>query len=95
MDGARRPAASSRSGLRICLVAQLISILLLAFLPFGFDQPSRLGLDFEHFLLLLGLYACALLPGLVLAGVKKQWPWIWVQLFGPLIGGAALAMGSL
>lgn len=81
-------------GLGICLVAQLIFILLLAFLPFGFDHPSELGLDFGHFLMFLAGYGTVWLCGMILAGVNKQWPWVWVQLFGPMIGGAALAVGS-
>ena len=49
------------------LVFQAIAIAPAFFIPFGFDHPSSLGLDFGHFLLLLITYAIALAAGIVAA----------------------------
>ena len=46
---------------------QAIALLAGVFLPFGFDHPSWLGLDFGHFLLLLGVYLLVLCIGIIAA----------------------------
>lgn len=59
--------------IRLLLSVQVAALLVAAFVPFGFDHPSSLGLDFGHFLLLGVVYLGAWLGGLVLAVRARQW----------------------
>lgn len=67
---ARREARARR--LLVLLGVQVALLLAAVLLPFGFDRPSRLGLDFGHLLVLLGVYALVWVSGLVLAiGLRR------------------------
>ena len=51
-------------------------------LPFGFDRPSSLGLDYSHFLVLFGLFCLVSLLGLVATVSQKAWGGLIVVLVG-------------
>lgn len=55
------------------LVVQLLCIVAVLFVPFGFDHPSSWGLDFGHFLLVAGVHCMALFAGFVAACVLRRW----------------------
>jgi hypothetical protein len=59
--------------LQVVLLGALIS------LPFGFDQRSWLGLDFEHMLLLAAVCILAWVVGTVLAIVMRKWGLFFLQ----------------
>ena len=68
----KRPQTSGWS-LQILFALQVICGLVGVLVPFGFDKPSRYGLDYGHLLLLAGLYLVALLAGLSLAVKRRRW----------------------
>ena len=53
--------------LKVCFAFQGLTLLAGVLLPFRFDHPSWLGLDFDHFLLLLGVYLVTLFVGVIAA----------------------------
>lgn len=61
-----------RSLLISSLVFQGVAIAVVLFVPFGFDHPSKFGLDFGHFLLLLVAHTVALVIGIVSAIARRQ-----------------------
>jgi hypothetical protein len=67
------------------LVFQAAAITLAFCLPFGFDHPSSLGLDFGHFLLLLVAYVIALLIGVIAAHVRRKYMLAFIQLATPCV----------
>jgi hypothetical protein len=67
------------------IVCQGIAITIALSLPFGFDHPSSLGLDFGHFLLILSLYAIALAVGVVIAFATRRFLLAFVQLAVPVV----------
>src|SRR5687768_12929154 len=80
--------------LSIALLAQAILLLMLVCLPFGFDHPSSLGLDFEDFLWMGGAYGCSLVAGLVLAVLERKWNWLVIQVTIPLVIITVLYLSS-
>lgn len=53
---------------------QVLALFVVAFVPFGFDHPSRFGLDFEHFLGLAALYLVAWIWGVALSvSLRRRW----------------------
>lgn len=68
-----------RVGLLVALICQAAAIAVAFFVPFGFDKPSSLGLDFGHLLLLLGFYALSLLFGVVIACCDRKFAWAGAQ----------------
>jgi hypothetical protein len=75
------------------LIFQLCALLIALFVPFGFDHPSDLGLDYGHFLLLLGIYSALLLSGIVLSVRAKNLTVLVIQILVPLTV-AFLAIGG-
>ncbi|HEX5052042.1 MAG TPA: hypothetical protein VFZ65_09740 [Planctomycetota bacterium] len=59
---------------------QVLAAAIGAFVPFGFDRPSELGLDFGHLLVLMVVYGTALLLGLLVAAVQRRWAVALLQL---------------
>ena len=51
----------------IAVVAQYIAAGVIALVPFGFDHPSWLGLDFNDFLIAMSFLACISLIAIVTA----------------------------
>jgi hypothetical protein len=76
-------------GFQVCATAAV------TFLPFGFDVPSELGLDFGHFLALGALYSAALLIGTSAAFLARNWASLAIQLALPAMLAALLASGRL
>jgi ABC-type transport system involved in multi-copper enzyme maturation permease subunit len=70
----------------ILIVVQIVLLTVLAVFPFGFDHPSRFGLDFEDFALTALLYCLCLAGGIALSIKLKNWrTWVTAQLaFGLL-----------
>ena len=66
--------------LRIFMAIEVHLILILLFVPFGFDKPSSWGLDFGHFIVVAGAYVLSIGAGLVIAGIQRKWMWILLQL---------------
>lgn len=58
-------------------------LLVVLFVPFGFDHPSPWGLDFGHLLIVLALCALALLGGLIAASSRKKWSLL--QVVAPIV----------
>jgi hypothetical protein len=54
-------------------------------LPFGFDHPSKLGLDFSHLLVLIGLDALAVTGGIIAAWKRRNWTVAAVQFLTPFV----------
>jgi hypothetical protein len=50
------------------------------FVPFGFDHPSSLGLDFDHFALLLLAHVVALIIGVAIAFKTHQYGFAFCQI---------------
>jgi hypothetical protein len=65
------------------LVVQAAAIGMVLCLPFGFDHPSSLGLDFRHFLLLLTVYVIALLVGVIAAFARRKFLLAFLQIVVP------------
>jgi hypothetical protein len=65
------------------LVVQAAAGAIALCLPFGFDHPSSLGLDFGHFLLLLAAYVVALLVGVVAAFMRRKFFLAFLQMAVP------------
>jgi hypothetical protein len=56
----------------VAIVCEALTMAALAFLPFGFDHPSELGLDFWHIMLVAAIHVVALLVGIIVAIKAKQ-----------------------
>jgi len=69
------------------LALQAILLLVMAFVPFGFDRPSSWGLDFGHLLMFGGAYTFMLVVGLIVAAIQKNKAELLGQLVGPLLAG--------
>ena len=65
------------------------------FVPIGFDHPSKLGLDFDHFLLFGALDAAALFLGLTIAFATRRWTTCALQLGLPALLFLLVATGTL
>lgn len=52
---------------------QVATLLVVALVPFGFDRPSSLWLDFGHLLGLAALYLAAWLYGVALSVALRRW----------------------
>jgi hypothetical protein len=78
-----------RSKMRPVLIGSIVfqgfAVAIALFLPFGFDHPSSLGLDFGHFLLVLSLYAVALIVGVVIAFATHRYLLAVIQLAVPAV----------
>ena len=70
----------------ICIL-QCVVALTLAFGDIGFDKPGRLGLDFDHFLLLLLIQGCLVIAAVSMAFRTRRWNYLGVQ-FLLLVGTA-------
>jgi len=68
--------------LLIAVQAALLAIF--AFGDIGFDHPGKFGLDFDHFMILMGLYLVALLAGILRSVVRKNWIVAFAQVLIPL-----------
>jgi len=78
--------------LALLFAVQVLCVLAATLLPFGFDHPSRLGLDFGHLLALAALYVAVLLAGLVLAARARRWKLLLGELALPgLLAGLVLS----
>jgi hypothetical protein len=97
-----RGAARLRSSraprwLEAFLAAQALLIVVVLCVPFGFDHPSALGLDFGHLLLVAALYALLLIAGLAAAIQRREWRLLWTQVLAPCVVlglGAAGLLGG-
>ena len=81
-------------GLMFALWVQPACLLVILFVPFGFDKPSSWGLDFGHLLIVAGAYILSLLCGVVNAGIQKRWNLLAVQLMA-LVVAVGLVFGGL
>jgi hypothetical protein len=77
----RREARAHR--VLLLLAAQVALLLAAVLLPFGFDRPSGLGLDFGHLLVLLALYTLVWVRGLWLALALRRFVLAFVQIALP------------
>lgn len=96
-EGARvepRPGGLAR-GLLGLVLFQLAAVAVALFVPFGFDHPSALGLDFEHFLVLLSLYGLAALLGIIAAARRRRWSALALQLALPAVLALLVFSGRL
>jgi hypothetical protein len=58
----------------LLVAVQFIFLLILAFVPFGFDKPSAFGLDLDHFLFFVFLYCITTAIGVAIAiGLRRWW----------------------
>ncbi len=83
-----RPAEKRDSALRVAMPVLLcVQIALLALVQFGdigFDHPGRLGLDFNDFVLICGVYGIVLIAGVACSIVTKRWKSAALQICIPL-----------
>jgi hypothetical protein len=87
-----RRVAGAFHALEWLLAGQGLFVLVALFVPFGFDHPSSLGLDFGHFLLVLALYLILLVGGLIAAVKRRNWLLLGLQIATPcVIFGLAVA----
>ncbi len=63
---------------------------LLVVVPFGFDKPSSLGLDFDHQMIAVALLVFVTLGAIVTAAYEKSWVGLLVTAGLPLAFGSAL-----
>ena len=86
MDGSdEKPRTGIPAILKTALVIQIVLLGVMIFVPFGFDHASSWGLDFGHLILAAGSYVAALLVGLVVAGLRKRWLLLAVQILVPTL----------
>lgn len=69
-NSARAPVA--RTAFRISLAIQAAALFVLVFGDIGFDRPGRFGLDFGHFLILVGTWTAAAGVGFFAAFRQRQ-----------------------
>jgi len=81
--------------LTILVAIQVAAVLVAIFVPFGFDHPSELGLDFGHLLVLATVYGCAFLVGLATSAARRRWLALALQLAPPTLLVALAASGRL
>jgi hypothetical protein len=67
------------------IVFQTVLVAMALFLPFGFDRPSSIGLDYGHFLLLLSLYVVALVVGVIATFSTRRYLLAISQLSVPVV----------
>ena len=53
--------------------AQVVAIAIANLLPFGFDHPSSLGLDYDHLVKVYTVYLLACLVAVVSSVVERRW----------------------
>ncbi|MBI2826370.1 MAG: hypothetical protein HYX69_16965 [Planctomycetia bacterium] len=79
-------------GVSVAIGIQACAALVMAVVPFGFDIPSSLGLDFGHFLLVAAIYLLALAYGTIASIATRQWGALLAQYLILLI---AIALGII
>ena len=77
------------------LLFQSAALAMVVFVPFGFDRPSPLGLDFTHMLVLATLYGVAAILGSFTAMQQRRWLALAFQIAMPVAFVLLLAAGSL
>ncbi|NOT31627.1 MAG: hypothetical protein HOP15_14365 [Planctomycetes bacterium] len=77
------------------LLFQLAALAVALFVPFGFDRPSALGLDFGHLLVLAALYGVAAILGVLAAVGQRRWLALVFQLALPVLFILLAASGWL
>ena len=78
----------------ICFLQCLVA-LALTFGDIGFDKPGRLGLGFDHFLILLLIQGCLTIVAVSMAIRTRRWNYLGVQ-FLLLVGTAVgIMVGEL
>src|SRR5688572_25841726 len=77
------------------IAIQCVALLILAFVPFGFDHPSPAGLDFDDFLACAAVYVVAPAGGSGVAVLRKRWWLAVVQVIGGVIVAAVFFCQSL
>jgi hypothetical protein len=78
------PGALERD-LPALLAFQVAAFLTALLVPFGFDRPSALGLDFAHLLALGALYGVAAVLGALAAARQRRWKPLAFQLVLPAL----------
>src|SRR5665213_102218 len=70
---------SKRNAAIVCTATQFIAAAALVFLPFGFDHPSSIGLDFTALVFVLLAYCVALIAGVIAAALARRHVVLWCQ----------------
>ena len=76
-------------------VLQCAVVLTLVFGDIGFDKPGRLGLDFDHFLILLFAQSCLVIVASTLAVRARRWRYLGVQFLLLVVTGLGIMIGEL
>jgi len=84
--GTSHPKQSQPKSCHVWLIAQIMLSAALIFLPFGFDHPSKLGLDFGHLLLLAMCFTVAFIGCIALSIAQKRHVCLVASVFAALIG---------
>ena len=66
------------------LTVQWLTAAAAILLPFGFDHPSSMGLDFGHYLLTMALLGSFTLASLLIAGIGRDAEGVLYGLMPPL-----------
>ncbi len=78
----------------ICIL-QCVVVLTLAFGDIGFDKPGRLGLDFDHFLILLLIQGCLVIGAVSMAFRTRRWNYLGVQFLLLVVTAVGIMVGEL
>ena len=76
--------------LSVALLTQALAVAAAVFLPFGFDHPSTLCLDFKHLIALLGVCCFSVLIGIMISIAQRRWMILTVQLIAVFVIFASL-----
>ena len=68
---------------RVILALQLILLAIFVFGDIGFDFPGAFGLDYDHFVILAGIYGVLFVVGFVRSIKRAETKWMLAQLAGP------------
>lgn len=75
----RQMANANMTGYWVVCGLQSLIILLLFFGDIGFDKPGKLGLDFDHFLILMFILICLFIAAVVIVAKRKCWNYLSAQ----------------
>ncbi len=68
---------------RVILALQLFIIAIFVFGDIGFDFPGAFGLDFDHFIILAGMYGVLFVVGFIRSIKRAETKWMLAQLAAP------------
>jgi hypothetical protein len=68
---------------RVILALQLLIIAIFVLGDIGFDFPGAFGLDYDHFIILAGIYLLLFVVGFIRSIKRAETKWMLAQIAGP------------